>query len=75
MHPAPFFYKHNPDQKSGTMGNFTHWEGDDPQAWSLPYFPHTDTTQGMDSDCVQVAVEPCPHSSTEPTAGPSSQSM
>ena len=29
MHPAAFYY--------GTMGNFTHWEGDDPQAWSLPY--------------------------------------
>ena len=28
MHPAAFYY--------GTMGNFTHWEGDDPQAWSLP---------------------------------------
>ena len=84
MHPAAFYY--------GTMGNFTHWEGDDPQAWSLPYahppphfseppvvfrnsseqhdieisffcfryFPHTDTTVGMSSDCVQLAVEPCP---------------
>ena len=28
--------------------------------WTYPYFPHTDTTVGMNSDCVQLAVEPCP---------------
>ena len=38
----------------GTMRNYTHWEGDDTAAWTLPYFPHTDTIAGNASDCVQV---------------------
>ena len=29
-------------------------EGDDTAAWTLPYFPHTDTIAGNASDCVQV---------------------
>lgn len=28
--------------------------GDDPTAWSLPYFPKTDSIYGNKSDCVQV---------------------
>ena len=35
-------------------------DGDDPGAWTLPYFPHTDTTQGNSADCVQFGVLPCP---------------
>ena len=46
MHPAAFYY--------GKILNATHFQGDDPLAWTYPYFPHTDTTIGMNSDCVQV---------------------
>ena len=35
------------------------------------YFPHTDTTVGMSSDCVQLAVEPCPGGNvSDPSSSP-----
>eukprot|EP01050_Picozoa_sp_SAG11_P002428 SAG11_NODE_123_length_15805_cov_15.133261_9_plen_200_part_00 len=55
MHPAPMFWP-----PAGNVSNFSHTQGDDPKAWSLPYFPHTDTIVGNASDCVQFGVEPCP---------------
>jgi hypothetical protein len=42
--------------------NYSHLQGDDAPAWSLPYFPPHDTTQGMDADCVQWGTDPCPRS-------------
>eukprot|EP01051_Picozoa_sp_SAG22_P002874 SAG22_NODE_133_length_18379_cov_34.571937_7_plen_130_part_00 len=54
MHPAPMFW---PPQ--GNVSNFSHTQGDDSLAWTLPYFPHTDTIVGNNSDCVQFGVEPC----------------
>eukprot|EP01049_Picozoa_sp_SAG25_P017505 SAG25_NODE_4560_length_790_cov_0.767004_1_plen_236_part_00 len=55
MHPAPMWWP-----PVGNVSNFTHLEGDDPKAWSLPYFPKVDTIVGNDSSCVQFGVEPCP---------------
>ena len=52
MHPPQLYY--------GKMANYSHTQGDDPTAWSLPYFPKTDTTEGDQADCVQFGVVPCP---------------
>lgn len=52
MHPPELYY--------GQMSNFSHTQGDDPAAWSLPYFPQSDTTTGDEADCVQFGVVPCP---------------
>ena len=44
------------DYKPGATCNTTHAQGDDPNAWSLPYYPPTDTVEGMDADCIQWGV-------------------
>ena len=33
--------------------HYTHTQGDDGNAWTLPYFPPTMTTEGWDADCIQ----------------------
>ena len=33
--------------------HYTHAQGDDGNAWTLPYFPPTMTTEGWDADCIQ----------------------
>lgn len=36
--------------------NYSHPQGDDGNAWTLPYFPPTHRTQGWDADCVQYGI-------------------